>query len=104
MPETLVGEKLRDRDGAVIGKIDDLLVDPETLEPEWVQVHFGLLRDRTLVPAGEVYTTDDFVACELTKDEVKSAPSVRDANPDPDTRRALLSYYGLVDPKQRRPA
>jgi PRC-barrel domain protein len=102
MTETLVGEKLHDCNGVVIGKIDDLVVDPATLEPEWVQVHFGLLRDRTLVPAGEVYRTDDFVACQLTKDVVKRAPSVHDPNPDSATRKELLRYYGVEDPKLGR--
>jgi hypothetical protein len=97
MSDTFIGEKLHDCQGEVIGKIDNVVVDPATLEPEWVHVHFGLFRDRTLVPVTKVYRTDEFVACELPKDVVKSAPSVQDANPDSNTRRELRDYYGLPE-------
>lgn len=99
MSDTFIGEKLHDCTGEVIGKIDDVVVDPATLEPEWVHIHFGLFRDRTLVPVQKVYRTDEFVACELPKDVVKSAPSVQDANPDSGTRQELRKYYGIADPE-----
>ncbi len=96
---TLIGKKLLDRDGGVIGTIDDLVVDPRTLTCEWVRVRFGILRDRTLVPIGHVQPQRRQPAtCGLTKRQVQDAPPVHDRNLDATTRHDLLRYYGIDDP------
>jgi len=99
---TLIGTKLVDREGGVIGTIDDLVVDPGSLVCEWVKIRFGILRDRTLVPIRDIHV--DHVdarrsaSCALSRSRVRSAPPVHDRNLDAATRHRLLRYYGIDDP------
>ncbi len=96
---TLIGKKLLDPDGGLIGTIDDVVVDPRTLIGEWVRVRFGLMRDRTLVPIGDIRAQPSAPAiCALTKRQVRDAPSVHDHTLDATTRSELLRYYGLDEP------
>jgi hypothetical protein len=96
---TLIGKKLLDCEGGMIGTIDDIVVDPRTLLSEWVKVRFGILRDRTLVPFMDVYADARWPAvCALTKRQVRDAPPVRDRYLDAATRHELLHYYGIDDP------
>ena len=95
----LIGKKLLDCDGGVIGTIDDLVVDPETLACAWVKVRFGFLRDRTLVPIRHINAHARRPAtCVLTKDRVRGAPPFHDRDLDAATRHRLMCYYGINDP------
>jgi hypothetical protein len=96
---TMIGTKLVDRDGGLIGRIEDLVVDPRSLVCEWVKVRFGILRDRTLVPIGDVPCGARRPAAgALSRNRVRSAPPVHDRNLDAATRHRLMRYYGLDDP------
>jgi hypothetical protein len=96
---TLIGRKLLDPEGGMIGTIDDVLVDPRTLVREWVRVRFGILRDRTLVPMADICSHPSAPAtCALSKRQVRDAPSVHDHTLDATTRTELLRYYGLDEP------
>jgi hypothetical protein len=95
---TLIGKKLLDDDGGLIGTIDDIVVDPRSSVTEWGKVRFGVLRDRTLVPVRHITPHGRLPAtCALTRDHVRSAPPVHDRTLDPTTRHRLLRHYGLVD-------
>jgi hypothetical protein len=95
---TLIGKKLLDHDGGMIGTIDDIVVDPRSSASEWVRVRFGVLRDRTLVPVRHITAHGRLPAkCALTRDHVRSAPPVHDRTLDPTTRHRLLRHYGITD-------
>src|SRR5713226_8850240 len=93
---TLIGKRVLDCNGGTIGTIDDLVVNPHTLVCEWVKVRFGILRDRTLVPIGDILPDANQAAlCAWTKRQVRDAPPVHDRSLDATTRRELVRYYGL---------
>ena len=95
---TLIGKKLLDCEGGLIGTIDDIVVDPHSSTSGWVKVRFGILRDRTLVPIGDITAhARRSATCSLTKDHVRSAPPVHDRNLDTTTRHRLLRHYGIAD-------
>jgi hypothetical protein len=97
----LIGEKLYDRTGTAVGKVEDVLTNPATLEPEWVKVRFGFPRHHTLVPVGDVHVHAGLVSCECMRDEVTHAPQYSGvAYPDRTTRERLLAHYGIGDPRR----
>ena len=94
----LIGKKLIDPEGAAIGTIDDIIVDPRTLASEWVRVRFGVWRDRTLVHIVDITAAArDSATCALTKASVRSAPPVHEPVLDAPTRHELLRYYGISE-------
>lgn len=89
---TMVGS-----DGEKIGKIAEIYEDPATGKPEWATVNTGLFGMKShFVPLAGASPTGEDVRAEVTKDQVKDAPSV-----DPDgelseaEERRLFEHYNV---------
>ncbi len=91
------GQDVVDPSGDRIGPIEDIYLDEQTDQPEWLAVRTGFFGRRiSFVPIAEAQPTGDAVAVPYTKDQVKDAPN---AEPDgllsEQEEARLYEYYGL---------
>jgi uncharacterized protein (TIGR02271 family) len=91
------GATVVDSDGDRIGTVEDIYLDQNTDEPEWVVVKTGLIGSRvSFVPLAEATQEGSDIRVPYDKDRVKGAPSM---DPDGELSQAeeaeLYSYYGL---------
>lgn len=95
--ESLIGEKLLDREGDTIGKITDVIYDATSLERDWVTVKTGILDGEHLVPAAALQAEDGRPVVPFPKDQVKKAPVIGKghAAPSDSERRSLYEHYGM---------
>ncbi len=71
------GRVLKDREGDKIGKIDAVYFDKQTDRPEWATVNTGLFGNKSnFVPLAGARPFGEDVQVQVTKDQVKDAPSV----------------------------
>src|SRR4051812_41434484 len=93
------GRTLVDADGDKIGKIEDIYLDRQSGDPEWVAVKTGLFGTRvSFVPIRDATATGDEVRVAHQKDKVKDAPNIEaDGELSPDEERVLYEHYGRED-------
>src|SRR5512133_2801066 len=93
------GRTLVDRDGDKIGKIEDIYLDRNSGEPEWVAVKTGLFRTNvSFVPIHGASPVGDDLQVSYEKDLVKDAPNVDpDGELSPEEERRLYQHYGRSD-------
>jgi sporulation protein YlmC with PRC-barrel domain len=91
------GRELTDRDGDKVGRIDEVYLDADSGEPEWVLVHTGLFGSkRTFVPLAGATEADGELQVPLEKATVKDAPRVEpNGQLTRDEEAALFRHYGL---------
>ncbi len=95
---TWKGHEVVDPTGDKIGQIEDIYLDEQTNQPEWLAVRTGLFGRRvSFVPLAEAQPSADYVAVPYTRDQVKDAPH---ADPDEGLlseaeEARLYEYYGL---------
>src|SRR5438045_78752 len=90
------GKPVYASDGAKIGSVEEVFVDQETNQPEWVGIGTGIFgTKRVLVPVQGATFQGEEVRVEYPKDKVKEAPAFDDTKVDQDTERQLYEYYGL---------
>lgn len=71
------GKMLIDREGAKLGKLQDVYVDIEDDEPQFATVKEGLIdRHLTFVPLAGVTVGPDALQVPVSKRDVKSAPNI----------------------------
>jgi uncharacterized protein (TIGR02271 family) len=92
------GGTVVDRAGDKVGSIDEVYMDQETGEPEWLAVKTGLFGTRlSFVPLAEASRSGDEVRVPYEKAEVKDAPSV---DPDGELSQqgeaSLYAHYRLA--------
>jgi hypothetical protein len=92
------GAIVYDRQGDNIGKVDDLFIDEQTMEPEWLHVDAGVSGGRYLIPTRGMSPVDDGLQVPFSKDAVKHSP---DISPDGDSlteedEHRLYDHYGLA--------
>jgi uncharacterized protein (TIGR02271 family) len=92
-----IGRKLVDRDGAKIGRVDEIYVDDRTGEPSWLTVHTGLLASRTnFVPLRDARASGDDLQVPYTKHEVKDAPHIEPGGHlEPAEEERLFQHYSM---------
>jgi uncharacterized protein (TIGR02271 family) len=97
--ETWRGRTLVDRDGDKIGKIEDVYLDRNSGEPEWVAVKTGMFGSNvSFVPIRDASAEGDDVRVQHEKDLVKDAPNVEaDGQLSPEEERRLYQHYGRSD-------
>jgi len=95
--QTIIGRTLKDTDGEKIGKINDVYLDDETGQPEWLAVNTGLFGTRvSFVPMANVSMTDDDAVAPYPTKLVKDAPSAEaDGSLSQDEEAQLYAHYGL---------
>jgi uncharacterized protein (TIGR02271 family) len=91
------GASALDQEGTKIGAVEDIYVDRETEEPEWVVVKTGLLGNRlNFVPLKDASMRGDDLLVPYDKKMVSGAPSVDAEGELSQAEEAeLYSYYGL---------
>ena len=90
--QTLVGS-----DGEKIGKIEDVYLDQETDQPEWLAVKTGLFGGGiSFVPLAQASRRGDDVHVPYDKDQVKDAPHAdADGQLSQDEEGRLYRHYGM---------
>lgn len=92
----LRGASVHDVDGEKIGSVEQVFLDHQTGEPEWLGIGTGLFgTKRVLVPLAGAQTGDDGVVVRYAKDQVKDSPDVDGDTITPDLERELYGYYGI---------
>ncbi|MEE6273448.1 PRC and DUF2382 domain-containing protein [Georgenia sp. MJ206] len=85
-------------DGSKIGKVEQVYLDDQTGNPEWVTVKTGLFGSaETFIPLSQGNVSGDEIRVPFTKDTVKDAPRVSDAEGhlSPEEEAELYRYYGM---------
>ena len=93
----LRGGNVIDNDGERVGTIEDVYLDEETDQPEWVAVKTGLFGTRlSFVPLAEASQEGGDVRVPYDKDMIKGAPNVEpDGQLSQGEEAELYRYYGL---------
>ncbi len=105
MPQTTVtmdelmearGADVYSSDGEKIGSVEEIFVDEETNQPEWIGLGTGFLgTKRTLVPVQGAERRDDGFYVPYSKDQVKETPEIDSDEINQETEAGLYSHYGL---------
>jgi len=92
-----IGRTAFGADGDKIGKIDDIYMDEQTGQPEWLAVSTGLFGSRvSFVPITGASSQGDDVRVEYTKQQVKDAPNAdADGALSQDEESRLYQHYGV---------
>jgi uncharacterized protein (TIGR02271 family) len=91
------GRTVVDSDGQKIGKVEDVYLDQETDQPEWVAVKTGLFGGGiSFVPLARASTHGDDVRVPYGKDHVNDAPHAdADGQLSQDEEARLYRHYGM---------
>jgi uncharacterized protein (TIGR02271 family) len=97
------GETVVDRDGDKLGKVEDIYLDRQTDQPEWVAVKTGMIGSKlSFVPLAGAERSGDEIRVPYEKRQVKDAPSVEaDGELSPDEEARLYRHYGLAYDESR---
>jgi uncharacterized protein (TIGR02271 family) len=91
-----IGSAAYGPDGEKIGTVEHFFTDDRTGAPTWVAISTGLFGTRhSVVPATEATFTGGAVQLPVTKEAVRTAPSVSDEHLDPEAEALLRQHYGL---------
>ncbi len=99
-----VGHKLDDLGGTSVGRIEEILVEPESNEPSWLLVKVGRIGGRrTAVPFEMAAAGIGHVWVPYPKETIRSAPAVgRGTGLEPELEDELRRHYAVpvagVDP------
>jgi uncharacterized protein (TIGR02271 family) len=101
--KTWQGGTLTDREGEKIGSIDEVYVDRDSGEPEWLAVKTGLFGSKlSFVPVAEATRTGEEVRVPYEKAQVKDAPQVdADGELSEAEETELYRHYGLENDQPR---
>jgi uncharacterized protein (TIGR02271 family) len=99
-----IGSAAYGPDGEKIGTVEHFFTDDRTGAATWVAVSTGLFGTRhSVVPASDATFADGSVRLPVTKDAVRTAPSVSDQHLDPEAEALLRQHYGLDAGTARTP-
>ena len=91
------GHRLDEISGDAVGKVEGLLVDDSTGEPEWLLARMGRFGHHALVPARDAVEGVGRVWVPYTREQIRSAPR---ADPSASVavaeERKLLEHYGIA--------
>jgi uncharacterized protein (TIGR02271 family) len=91
------GHTMIDRDGGLVGRIDEIYVDDDSGQPEWALVSIGLAGTRsTFVPIAQATTAGGEVRVPYDKQLIEGAPGIQlDRRLSVTEERQLFRHYGL---------
>ena len=97
--QTWRGMTAVDADGDKVGKVDEIYLDRQSGEPEWVTVNTGLFGTRTsFAPVSGAEQADDQIRLAYPKDQIKDAPNIdADGQLSNEEEQALYDHYGRGD-------
>lgn len=88
--------------GEKIGSIEEIFVDEQTNQPEWIGIGTGFFgTKRVLVPVQGADTREEGLFIPYTKEQVKDTPDIDSDEISQETEQALYAHYGL-DYSERR--
>ena len=96
-PDTVSGVEVTGANGVKLGKVDNLYIDNDTNQPEWVAVKSGLFGTHvSLVPISKAQFDGTVLSVPFDKEQLKSAPH-HHPNTDlsPLAEKYLYNHYGL---------
>jgi uncharacterized protein (TIGR02271 family) len=93
------GLDMVDSSGSKIGKIEDIYLDRQSGEPEWVAIKGGLFGSKTsFAPISDASASGGAVRLPFSKEQVKDAPKVEaDGELSPQEEQELYAHYGRSD-------
>jgi sporulation protein YlmC with PRC-barrel domain len=96
--DDLQGATMVDKEGARIGKVEDVFLDRQTGRPAWAAVKTGLFgHKRTLVPITDAFLNPNAeVQVPFAKAQIRNAPSIEPGEPlTPELERSIWEHYGI---------
>ena len=96
-PDTVSGVEVTGANGVKLGKVDNLYIDNDTNQPEWVAVKSGLFGTHvSLVPISKAQFDGTVLSVPFDKEQLKSAPH-HHPNTDlsPLAEKYLYNHYGM---------
>jgi uncharacterized protein (TIGR02271 family) len=94
--QELRGAPVFDTSGDKIGSVEEIFLDDQTNQPEWIGLGTGFFgTKRVLVPVSGASFSADGVTVRYPKDQVKGAPDVDADYLTPEDEQGLYSYYGI---------
>jgi len=97
--QTWRGRDVVDSDGDKIGSVEDIYLDRQSGEPEWVAIKTGLFGTKvSFAPIRDASASGEEIRIPFSKDQVKDAPSVEaDGELSPEEEQRLYQHYGRSD-------
>ncbi len=96
------GTPVYSSEGEKIGSVDEVFVDEETGQPEWIGLGAGFLKTkRALVPVAGAELREDAIYVPYSKQQVKNTPDIDADEISQETEAELYAQYGL-DYSERR--
>ena len=94
-----IGREAVGQDGSKIGKVEEIYLDDETGQPEWLAIKTGMFGSKvSFAPLAGATADGDALRVPYSKDEVKDAPRVdADGHLEPTEEAELYRYYGRGD-------
>src|SRR3712207_3000708 len=90
------GRSVYSTDGEKIGSIEEIFVDEDTNQPEWIGLGTGFFgTKRVLVPVEGAAMREDGVLVPYTKDHVKDTPDIDSDEISQETEAELYAHYRL---------
>jgi uncharacterized protein (TIGR02271 family) len=90
------GSEVYSSDGEKIGSVEEIFVDEQTNQPEWIGLGTGFFgTKRVLVPVRGAERRDDGFYVPYSKDQVQQTPDIDSDEISQDTEAQLYSHYGL---------
>ena len=94
--QEMYGATVYASDGDKIGSVEEIFVDHETNQPEWIGIGTGILgTKRVLLPVPGIEPEGDGLRVPYSKDQVKGSPDIDSDEISQETEYELASYYGL---------
>lgn len=96
-PDTVSGVEVIGAGGVKLGKVDNLYVDNDTNQPEWVAVKSGLFGTHvSLVPIKNAQFDGTELSVPFDKEQLKSAPHHHpNSDLSPLSEKYLYNHYGM---------
>src|SRR3954463_6164771 len=93
----LRGTQLVDSSGSKVGKIDEIYLDEQTGQPEWLAVNTGLFGSNvSFVPLAQATTEGEAVCVPYEKSQTKAAPNAKaDGQLSQEEEARLYRHYGM---------
>jgi uncharacterized protein (TIGR02271 family) len=90
------GEPVYSSDGEKIGSVEEIYVDEETGQPEWIGLGTGFFgTKRVVVPVAGAERTGDGFTVPYSKEQVKETPDIDSDEISQEAEERLYAHYGL---------
>ena len=96
------GTAVYSTEGEKIGSVEQIFVDEQTNEPEWIGLGTGFLgKKRVIVPVQGAELRDGGIFVPYSKDQVKETPDIDSEEISQETEARLYEHYGLSYSERR---